>query len=101
MDFFGMGMGEILLIIIIALIIWGPGKIPEMARQMGKLMRTLRQTSSELTNQIKNEFEAEEKTLKSTPETAAQKPPEPAPLVPKTGDAKGTGQGNDETLTTK
>ena len=61
MEFFGMGMGEIALIIIVALIIWGPGKMPEMVRKMGKAVTTLKQTSSDLTNQIRKELEEEEK----------------------------------------
>src|SRR3972149_3694361 len=61
MEFFGMGTGEILLIIIVALIIWGPGKLPEIARTVGKAMSALKQTSSDITAQITKELnEAEE-----------------------------------------
>ena len=60
MDFFGMGMGEILLIIIVALIIFGPGKVPEIARQLGKVVHTLKNASSELTTQITRELDEEE-----------------------------------------
>ena len=61
MDFFGMGMGEIALIIIVALIIWGPNKMPEIIRKLGKAATTMRQTSSSLTAQIRKELEEEEK----------------------------------------
>ena len=60
MGFLDMGMAEILLVIVIALIIWGPGRLPEIARTMGKAVSTLRRTSSELTSQIKRELEEEE-----------------------------------------
>ena len=60
MDLFGMGAGEILLVIIVALIIFGPGKIPEIARTLGKAVNTIKQTSSDLTSQIKKELEEEE-----------------------------------------
>jgi len=38
MDFFGIGPWEILLIIIVALIVVGPGKIPEIARTSPRFM---------------------------------------------------------------
>ncbi|MDP6631895.1 MAG: Sec-independent protein translocase protein TatB [Dehalococcoidales bacterium] len=60
MGFLDMGMAEILLVIVIALIIWGPGRLPEIARTMGKAVSTLRRTSSELTSQIKRELGEEE-----------------------------------------
>jgi len=65
MHFFDMGIGEILLIIIVALIIWGPGKIPEIARTLGKTVRTLRKASFDLTAQISKELEGEEKDRSS------------------------------------
>jgi len=61
MDFFGMGMGEILLVLVIALIIWGPGRIVEIGRTLGKTVRTLRKASSDLTTQISKELDGKEK----------------------------------------
>jgi len=69
MDLFGMGMGEILLILAVALIIWGPGKLPEIARTLGKMVSTLRKASFDLTTQVKRELEAEEKA--SAPQNKA------------------------------
>ena len=61
MDFFGMGMGEILLILVIALIVLGPGRVVQVGRTMGKAARTLRKVSSDLTTQMSRELEGEEK----------------------------------------
>ncbi len=61
MDFFGMGMGEILLILLVALIIWGPERIVEVGRTLGKVARALKKTSFDLTSQISKELEMEEK----------------------------------------
>ena len=62
MDLFGMGMGEIVLILVVALIIWGPEKIPEIARTLGRVARTLRKASFDLTTQISKELEVEDKS---------------------------------------
>lgn len=67
MDFFGMGIGEILLVIVVALIIWGPGRMVEIARTLGKMVNTLRKTSFDLQKQISKELEVEEKDLPSQP----------------------------------
>lgn len=61
MNFFDMGIWEILLILVVALIIWGPGKIPEIGRMLGKIVATLRKTSFDLTTQIRKELEEEKK----------------------------------------
>jgi len=61
MDFFGIGFLEILLILVIALIIFGPGRLPEIARMMGKAVRTLRKASFDLTTAVTKELSTEEK----------------------------------------
>ncbi|MFC1988519.1 Sec-independent protein translocase protein TatB [Chloroflexota bacterium] len=70
MGFLDMGMGEILLVIVVALVIWGPGKLPEIARTMGKAVATLRKASFDLTTEIRKEIEKEEqrKTTETPPE---------------------------------
>jgi len=73
MDFLGIGAGEILLILIVALIIWGPNKLPRIARTLGSVTRQLRKATSDFTTAITREVELEEKT-KTPPD--AGKPPE-------------------------
>jgi Tat protein translocase TatB subunit len=63
MDFFGIGAGELLLIIIVAFIVIGPAKIPKAAKTIGKTISALKKASSELTSQVNKELEEEEKTL--------------------------------------
>ena len=60
MDFLGMGIGEILLILIVALIIWGPGRVPEIGRSLGRILRALKKASSDLTAEITKETEGDE-----------------------------------------
>ena len=61
MDFFGMGMGEILLVLVVALIIWGPGRIAEIGRTLGKMVHALKKATFDLTTQITKETEEQEK----------------------------------------
>ncbi|MDD4858620.1 MAG: Sec-independent protein translocase protein TatB [Dehalococcoidales bacterium] len=61
MELFGMGFWEIFLVLVIALIIWGPGRLPEIARTIGKTIRALRKASSDFTGAITREIETEEK----------------------------------------
>jgi sec-independent protein translocase protein TatA len=91
MDFFGMGVGEIALILIVALIIFGPGKLPEIARTLGKLSRNMKKVSTEFTRAVNREINVldEEKAKTSitpTPQNAVLPPattpsatPNPAP----------------------
>ena len=61
MDFFGIGFGEVLLILIVALIIWGPRRLPEIARTLGKTMRALRRATYDLTSAVTKEIDIQEK----------------------------------------
>ena len=61
MDFLGIGGWEILLILIIALIVLGPGKIVDFARSMGKMVRAFKKATSDLTTQITKEMEEQKK----------------------------------------
>lgn len=58
MDFFGIGGWEILLILVITLIVLGPGKIPEIARTLGRTIRAIRKASSDLTVAVTRELES-------------------------------------------
>ena len=66
MNFLDMGIMEILLILVVALVIWGPGKIPEIARNLGKFMNAMKKMSFDLTTQVKKELELEEKESSSS-----------------------------------
>jgi len=54
---FGLGMPELLLILVIALIIFGPRKLPEIGRAIGQSLREFKKASDELTSGIKESFE--------------------------------------------
>ena len=60
MDFFGIGFGEVLLILLLILIIWGPKRLPEIARTLGKTVRALRKATSDFTSQVTKELDIQE-----------------------------------------
>jgi len=53
---FGIGFGELLVILVVALLIFGPKKLPEVSRSMGKAMYQLRNASTTVTQEINKEW---------------------------------------------
>ena len=49
---FGLGMGELILILLIALIFIGPKKLPELAKGLGKGIRDFQNAAKGLTDQL-------------------------------------------------
>lgn len=66
MDFFGIGLGEILVIATIVLVVVGPERLPEMGAALGRLAGELRRASQEFTSEINREI-GELPTPKSPP----------------------------------
>jgi sec-independent protein translocase protein TatB len=66
-----LGMPEILFIFVLALILFGPKKLPEIGRQIGKAMAEFKRASREFRSQIEDEvrnleIDAELKEMKNT-----------------------------------
>lgn len=51
---FGIGTPELLVILVVALIVLGPERMPEIARALGKAMAELRRATSGLTDELHN-----------------------------------------------
>lgn len=54
MNFFGMGPGELMLILIAALIIFGPRKLPEIGGQVGRAIAEFRRATNDLTKDFRD-----------------------------------------------
>jgi TatA/E family protein of Tat protein translocase len=68
------GVPELVLILAIALIIFGPRKLPEIGRSIGRGLREFRQATSEVQRSITLDEEEEKEKAKSSAEatTAAE-----------------------------
>ena len=51
---FGIGFPELILILIIGLVVFGPGKLPEIGRAVGKGLQEFKKATSELSNSVNN-----------------------------------------------
>jgi len=58
--FGSIGFQELIIILSIALLIFGPKKLPEVGRSIGKALREFRRTSDEIKEKIEEEIQAEE-----------------------------------------
>ena len=68
---FGLGMQELIIILIIALLVFGANKLPEIGRGLGRGIREFRKASSELTDGPEEAEEAEEPPAVAKAEPAA------------------------------
>jgi sec-independent protein translocase protein TatA len=69
MGFSGIGIWEIVLIIVVILLVVGPHRLPEIARTLGKAFRTIKKASSDLSLSITKEIEETKAVKPSTPAT--------------------------------
>ena len=62
---FNLGMPELILILVVALIIMGPKKLPEMAKSLGKGLREFRKATDDFKESIEKDIRSDVKTTSS------------------------------------
>jgi TatA/E family protein of Tat protein translocase len=76
--FGSIGMPELIIILVIALIIFGPRKLPELGRSLGRSLGEFKKASNELRSTLEEEIRIEE-TRERTTTAAAATPPSATP----------------------
>ena len=71
---FGIGAGEFVVILIVALIVFGPGKLPEVGRAIGKGLREFRKAQAALSQTLNSIDEPEKKSGDEKSATVTQTP---------------------------
>lgn len=71
-------MPELIIIFVLALIIFGPRKLPELGRSLGKSIGEFKRASNELRNTLDEEIRLDEERTARAPETAVLPAPEAA-----------------------
>src|SRR5262245_63381251 len=75
-----LGGPEIVLILVIALIVFGPRKLPEIGKSMGKMLAEFRRASNDFRRTIEDEVEAEKMREAMAEQPSVQ--PSAAPALP-------------------
>lgn len=78
---FDIGLQELILIFVIALLVFGPKNLPQLGRSLGRAMREFKKASAEFESTIRSNLQIDE----IDPPPAAT--PEPVPLEPSIGTA--------------
>ncbi len=87
-----LGMGELVVIFAVALLFFGPRKLPELGRSLGKTLQEFRRASNELKHTLDEEISLEERTkakpaapVAAEPSAPSTDPAElPSPAAPET-----------------
>ena len=73
--FGSIGMPELIIILVIALIIFGPRKLPELGKSLGRSLNEFKRASADLQNTLEQEIKLEEQKEKETKEGDRFSPP--------------------------
>ena len=73
--FGSIGMPELIIIFVIALIIFGPRKLPELGRSLGKSLAEFKRASNELKNTLEEEIRLDEQRTSFEASKAANTAP--------------------------
>ena len=84
--FGSIGMPELIIIFVIALVIFGPRKLPELGRSLGRSLSEFKKASNELRSTLEEEIRIEEQKDAAAKAQAAATPPTVSRGTPDVGD---------------
>ncbi len=79
---FNVGSGEVALILVVALLLLGPQRLPELARGLGKFLREFRRQTDEVRSMVEREFYKMDQDITDVPSSDALPPSTPSPERP-------------------
>src|ERR1041384_3895075 len=79
--FGSIGMPELIIILVIALIIFGPRKLPELGRSLGRSINEFKKASNELRSTLEEEIRVEDQKERATAAAAAAPPSATPPPI--------------------
>ena len=81
---FGIGMPELLVILVVALVVLGPKRLPELARTLGKAMAEFKRQSTDIMEEFQTQMRVEEDAARrAEKKVAAATPPRDGEPDPK------------------
>ncbi len=94
---FGIGLPEIIVIMVVALLVVGPSKLPELAKSLGKAFSEFRRMADEVKETIEDEVAGAEASLEEkTHAGAAEEASSGEPAVDDERNAQSTGGEGDK-----
>jgi sec-independent protein translocase protein TatA len=66
MNFFGIGLPETIAIAVVVLLVFGPKKLPEIGKSLGKALKGFQEASNDFQSEFKKEVDAIETTVKNS-----------------------------------
>ena len=75
---FGIGFPELIVILVLALIVLGPQRLPEIARALGRAIAALKQATDEAQAHVRDELRAVEAQPVQPPPVSEPPPPNPS-----------------------
>jgi sec-independent protein translocase protein TatA len=79
--FGSIGMPELVIIFVIALIIFGPRKLPELGKSLGRSLNEFKKASNDLQNTLEQEIKLEEQKETAAATRKADADPAPPPVT--------------------
>ncbi|MFW6296453.1 MAG: TatA/E family twin arginine-targeting protein translocase [Halothece sp.] len=72
MNIFGIGLPEMALIFVVALLVFGPKKLPEVGRSLGKAIKGFQEASKEFQNEFQREAQEIQESVKMNAQLESQ-----------------------------